>query len=246
MRLRAEVPAETVVVVGLGRRRRPARAWSRRSPTPTWSCCRRPTRSSRSARSSACPASGRRCDRHRAPVVGLSPIVGGAHVRGMAAAAAHRDRRRGRRRRGRAPLRRPHGRRRARRLAGRRGRRRPGRRGRAAGLRCRAVPLMMTDDDATAAMAAAAIDLVRRAVISVHVCPDGVPEVRRRRRPRRPGRSRSLEPDRRRRRGRDQQGRQQGRGPGPPRHPGGRPGRRDRPGRRPPRARPRSCGPGTG
>ena len=38
----------------------PGRA-SRRSPTPTWSWCRRPTRSSRSAPSSACPGSARRC-----------------------------------------------------------------------------------------------------------------------------------------------------------------------------------------
>jgi LPPG:FO 2-phospho-L-lactate transferase len=30
----------------------------------------------------------------------------------------------------------------------------------AAGIRCRAVPLMMTDQDATAAMARAALDLV--------------------------------------------------------------------------------------
>ena len=37
------------------------RASSRRSPPPTPSCSRRPTRSSRSARSSACPACARRC-----------------------------------------------------------------------------------------------------------------------------------------------------------------------------------------
>ena len=42
-----------------------------------------------------------------APVVGLSPIVGGSHVRGMAAPAPDRDRRRGQRRRGRSPLRLP-------------------------------------------------------------------------------------------------------------------------------------------
>ena len=118
--------------------------------------CRRPTRSSRSARSSACPGSARRCARRRAPVVGLSPIVGGDHVRGMARPAAHRDRRRGQRRRRSAEH---YGarsaRRRARRLAGRhrrRGRRRRG--SRRPGIACRAVPLLMTDHDATAAMAA--------------------------------------------------------------------------------------------
>ena len=53
------------------RRRRPGRRQARRpaswrpSPTPTSSCCRRPTRSSRSARSSASPASARRCARPR-------------------------------------------------------------------------------------------------------------------------------------------------------------------------------------
>ena len=96
-----------------------------------------------------------------APVVGLSPIVGGTHVRGMAEQMLDLDRRRGQRRRGRAPLRRPLRRRGPRRLAGRRARRR--RRGSGAarrGSRVRAVPLMMTDHDATAAMAAAAVRLV--------------------------------------------------------------------------------------
>jgi LPPG:FO 2-phospho-L-lactate transferase len=97
-----------------------------------------------------------------APVVGLSPIVGGTHVRGMAeqmltsigvevsaAGVAHHY-----------------------------GSRAAGGvldgwlvddtdaadvgRVEAAGIPCRAVPLMMTDHDATAAMAAAAVDLVRR------------------------------------------------------------------------------------
>ena len=75
--------------VGLrpGRRgRRPARppAWPRRSPPPTPSCWRRPTRWCRSARSSACPACARRCWRSPARIAGVSPIVGGAVVRGMA------------------------------------------------------------------------------------------------------------------------------------------------------------------
>ena len=116
----------------------------------------------------------------KAPVVGLSPIVGGTHVRGMAEQMLDRDRRRGQRRRGRAALRRPHRRRRARRLAGRRGRRRRVRRVETAGLACRAVPLMMTDLDATAAMAAAAVELVARDrdASSRSHAPDGVPEVR--------------------------------------------------------------------
>ncbi len=99
----------------------------------------------------------------RAPVVGLSPIVGGNHVRGMAhqvltaigvevsagAVGVH---------------------------YGARGRDGDGvldgwlvderdadqvERVRAAGIACAAVPLMMSDVDATAAMAAAAVDLVR-------------------------------------------------------------------------------------
>jgi LPPG:FO 2-phospho-L-lactate transferase len=97
----------------------------------------------------------------RAPVVGVSPIVGGSHVRGMAnqllaslgveVSAAGVGLHYGARSEGgvldgwlvdevdAADV------------------------GRvtAAGLACRAVPLMMTDPDATAAMAAAAIDLVR-------------------------------------------------------------------------------------
>ena len=85
---------------------------------------------------------------------GVSPIVGGDHVRGMAAQLLDRDRRRGQRgRRGRA-LRRPQ------RAAGcsTAGWSTPPTRGsssasRPPGSRCRAVPLMMTDHDATAAMA---------------------------------------------------------------------------------------------
>ena len=142
---------------------RPAPASSTRSPTPTWSCCRRPTRSSRSARSSASRGSARRSPPRRRPVVGLSPIVGGTHVRGMAeqmltsigvevsaaGVGLHYGARSARRR--------------ARRLAGRRARRRRrSTRIEAAGLACRAVPLMMTDPDATAAMAAAAVELVAR------------------------------------------------------------------------------------
>ena len=42
-------PAEAVVVGRARGRHARARACSRRSPTPTWCCCRRPTRSSRSA-----------------------------------------------------------------------------------------------------------------------------------------------------------------------------------------------------
>lgn len=98
----------------------------------------------------------------RAPVVGLSPIVGGAHVRGMAeqmltsigveVSAAGVGLHYGARSAGgvldgwlvdqsdAAEVGRIE----------------------AAGLPCRAVPLMMTDPDATAAMAAAAIDLVAR------------------------------------------------------------------------------------
>ena len=98
-----------------------------------------------------------------APVVGLSPIVGGRHVRGMAEQLLHRDRGRGVGRRRRRALRRPHG---------------PAAlldgwlvdtadadlvdRVRGTGMAAAAVPLLMTDLDATAAMARAALDLVGR------------------------------------------------------------------------------------
>ena len=78
-------------------------------------------------------------------------------------AAADRDRRRGQRGRRRPALRRPRRRRRARRLAGRRGAtptRSPG--CTRPGSPAAAVPLMMTDHDATAAMAAAARRAGRR------------------------------------------------------------------------------------
>jgi len=97
-----------------------------------------------------------------APVVGLSPIVAGAHVRGMAeqlldAIGVQADA---------AAVARHYGargdggvldawlvdERDAARVAD----------AEAAGIACRAVPLMMTDDDATAAMAAAALELVGR------------------------------------------------------------------------------------
>ena len=115
-----------------------------------------------------------------APVVGLSPIVGGTHVRGMAeqlltaigveVSAAG--------------------------VAGHYGARKDG--GvldgwlvdeidadqvaavEALGIACRAVPLMMTDHDATAAMAAAALDLASMGPIAGRlevVAPDGVGEV---------------------------------------------------------------------
>ena len=97
----------------------------------------------------------------RAQVVGVSPIIGGHHVHGMAEQLLDRHRRRGERGCRRPPLR----------------RRAPGRGSstagwstsrtpatlealRAAGLGAAAVPLFMTDDDATAAIAAAAITLV--------------------------------------------------------------------------------------
>ena len=95
-----------------------------------------------------------------APVVGLSPIVGPSHVHGMARADAHQHRRGGQRGGRRDPLRRTLARRRARRVAGRQSRRRPAPRLEEAGIAARAVPLMMTDHDATAAMAAAAVALV--------------------------------------------------------------------------------------
>ena len=57
---------------------------------------------------------------------------------------------------------------------------------RRSGLRCRAVPLMMTDHDATADIVAAAVDLVSVTVPRLEAWSvDGIGEVRRRHRPRR-------------------------------------------------------------
>ena len=96
-----------------------------------------------------------------APVVGLSPIVGASHVHGMAAQMLTEHRRRGQRRRGRRPLRRPQ-RAAACSTAGWSTSRDAGQLDRLeqAGIRAAAVPLMMSDHDATAAMAAAAVSLV--------------------------------------------------------------------------------------
>jgi LPPG:FO 2-phospho-L-lactate transferase len=97
----------------------------------------------------------------KAPVVGLSPIVGGTHVRGMAeqmltsigveVSAAGVGLHYGSRADGGVLDGWLVDERDADQVA----------RVEAAGLACRAVPLMMSDHDATAAMAAAAIELVR-------------------------------------------------------------------------------------
>ena len=138
VRLHAEVPAEAVIVVGLedvlARPRRDRRDHRRR---PRRSCPRA-TRWSASARSSACRGVREALVATRAPVVGLSPIVGGTHVRGMAhqllTAIGVEVGAGG----GRAALRRPIRRRGARRLARRHRRRgRASTRVREAGLRVR-------------------------------------------------------------------------------------------------------------
>ena len=64
--------------------RPPPPACSTPSARPTWSCCRRATPSSPSASSSACPACAMRCAAAAAPVVGVSPLIGGVPVRGHA------------------------------------------------------------------------------------------------------------------------------------------------------------------
>ena len=56
-----------------GPARPPPPACSTRSARPTWSCCRRATRSSPSASSSACPGCETRCAAASAPVVGCLP-----------------------------------------------------------------------------------------------------------------------------------------------------------------------------
>ena len=159
VRLRAEVPAETVVFVGLD------------DSTPAPGVIDAITDADLVIAAAVQPgglgrhhprgAPGARGDRAtRAPVVGLSPIVGGAHVRGMAeqlltsigveVSAAGVGLHYGARTAGgvldgwlvdEVD---------AEQVA----------RVEEAGIACRAVPLMMTDHDATAAMAAAAVDLV--------------------------------------------------------------------------------------
>ena len=61
-----------------------AAACSRRSPAPTSCSSRRATRSSRSAPCSGCPRSARRSSTAPRRWSGVSPIIGGAPVRGMA------------------------------------------------------------------------------------------------------------------------------------------------------------------
>ncbi len=127
-------PARARVRAGRRRRRQAgARACWTRSPRPTSCCSRRAIRWSRSARSSAWRASTRRSPTARHPSSGVSPIIGGAPVRGMADACLPAigvaDQRRGRR----PPLRRAQRGRRARRLVDPRGRHRRGPRRRGAG-----------------------------------------------------------------------------------------------------------------
>ncbi len=107
IRLRAEVPAESSVFVGLdaaapapGVLEAIAASRPRAAAALEPGGLRRhgPRRARRPRRAAPRP---------RAPVVGLSPIVGGTHVRGMARQMLEADRRRGERGRRRAALRRP-------------------------------------------------------------------------------------------------------------------------------------------
>ena len=201
------------------------------------------------------PRGGRR---RPGAVVGVSPIIGGAPGARHGRRVPARHRRRGQRRGRRPALRRAADGRPARRLAGARRATRPT----VPGVEVRAVPLLMTDDAATAAMVARGAG-ARRCMTADHAGaapgdPAG-PRHRRgaaRRRPR--GADRRAAP--RLRDGdvarRHLEGRLQGRGPaarprlrrpGEPR--GGAAGgdrRRDRAGRRAPRRRCASCRPGTG
>ena len=106
---------------GRGRRARTRRAGGDRGGRRR-RCSPRRTRSSRSARSSAIPGIRDAVRACAGPVVGVSPIIGGAVVRGMADACLTRDRRRDGCRGGRPALRGPRDGWRARRLARRRGR----------------------------------------------------------------------------------------------------------------------------
>lgn len=159
VRLRAEVPAEAVVVVGL----------DRAEPAPGVVDAIRdadlvvlpPSNPVVSVGTILGVAGVRDAVRETsAPVVGLSPIVGGRHVRGMAeqlltsigveVSAGGVARHYGARSAGGLLDGWLVDTRDAAEVAG----------VEESGTRCRAVPLMMTDDDATAAMASAALDLV--------------------------------------------------------------------------------------
>ena len=226
---------------------RPA-CW-RPSPTPTCAPAAVQPGRQRSARSWPCPASATRWRRPRHPSSGVSPIIGGAPVRGMAdacltaigvetvaAAVARALRRRlldgwlvaeERRRRGRAASPSRH--------------RRPW--PAAADERPGGHPGDRAGGPRPGAGAAPVIDPASR--LEVLRVPD-LPEVRRGRRPRRADRRRRRATCRRRRRRRHLQDRQQGRGPvARSRRPRGGHRRRDRAGGGPARGDPRSSRPGT-
>ena len=136
-------------------------ASSTRSPTPTWSCCRRPTRSSRSARSSACRACARRSSPPRPRSSASPPSSAASTCAAWPSSCSPRSASRSAPRGSgctTAPARPA-----ACSTAGWSTAGTPATwtRLHQAGLAAAAVPLLMTDDAATAAMAAAAIDLVR-------------------------------------------------------------------------------------
>ena len=120
----AQVPAHAVVAGRARRRHAGARACSRRSPRPT-SCWSRPSNPVVSVGTILGVPGIRDALRDGGPRRGLSRIVAGHHVRGMAEQLLDVDRGGGLGGRGRRALRRPVRGRRARRLAGRHGRRRP-------------------------------------------------------------------------------------------------------------------------
>jgi LPPG:FO 2-phospho-L-lactate transferase len=84
VRERAAPPVASVELAGRGPVRRRPRAWSRRSSTPTRCWSRRRTRSCRIGTILAVPGLAATLRQTPAPVVGVSPIVGGQVVRGMA------------------------------------------------------------------------------------------------------------------------------------------------------------------
>ena len=94
IRHRAALPAERSSGRRGGRQAR-RRACSTRSPTPTWCWSRRATRWSRIGTILAVPGIREALRTAPGPVIGVSPIIGGAPVRGMAEQVPGRDRRRG-------------------------------------------------------------------------------------------------------------------------------------------------------
>ena len=160
VRTRAALPAERFVQAGVETAQPAPGVVAAILPRRTSCCSRRRTRWSRSARSSASRASGRRCSRRPRRSSGSPPIIGGAVGARHGGRLPERDRRRDERGRGRRGTT-AHAPRAACSTAGSSTRSDAGVVAQltADGIPSRAVPLWMHDDTASAAIAAEALAL---------------------------------------------------------------------------------------